>query len=54
MGRHAADMIAILDHLGLGAVHVCGMSMGGFVAVASIMTMTGARATAELITEALS
>lgn len=32
--RHAADMIAVLDHLGLDAVHVCGMSMGGFVAVA--------------------
>jgi pimeloyl-ACP methyl ester carboxylesterase len=33
IGRHAADMIAVLDHLGLDAVHVCGMSMGGFVAV---------------------
>ena len=33
IGRHAADMIAVLDHLGLQAVHVCGMSMGGFVAV---------------------
>jgi pimeloyl-ACP methyl ester carboxylesterase len=33
IGRHAADMIAVLDHLGLGAAHVCGMSMGGFVAV---------------------
>jgi pimeloyl-ACP methyl ester carboxylesterase len=33
MSRHAADMIAVLDHLGLAAVHVCGMSMGGFVAV---------------------
>jgi pimeloyl-ACP methyl ester carboxylesterase len=33
MGRHAADMIAVLDGLGLDAVHVCGMSMGGFVAV---------------------
>jgi pimeloyl-ACP methyl ester carboxylesterase len=26
-------MVAVLDHLGLDAVHVCGMSMGGFVAV---------------------
>jgi pimeloyl-ACP methyl ester carboxylesterase len=33
MSRHAADMIAVLDHLGLAAVHVCGMSMGGFVAI---------------------
>jgi pimeloyl-ACP methyl ester carboxylesterase len=33
MSRHAADMIAVLDRLGLAAVHVCGMSMGGFVAV---------------------
>src|SRR5947209_14026174 len=24
MSRHAADMIAVLDHLGLAAVHVCG------------------------------
>jgi pimeloyl-ACP methyl ester carboxylesterase len=31
--QHAADLIAVLDHLGLGAVPVCGMSMGGFVAV---------------------
>jgi pimeloyl-ACP methyl ester carboxylesterase len=41
MGRHAADMIAILDHLGLGAVHVCGMSMGGFVAVELATTYPG-------------
>jgi pimeloyl-ACP methyl ester carboxylesterase len=33
MGRHAADMVAVLDALGLESVHVCGMSMGGFVAV---------------------
>ena len=31
--RHARDMIAVLDHLGLQSVHVCGMSMGGFVGV---------------------
>ena len=31
--RHAKDMIAVLDHLGLPSVHVCGMSMGGFVGV---------------------
>ncbi len=33
IGRHAADMVAVLDHLGIAAVHVCGMSMGGFVTV---------------------
>jgi pimeloyl-ACP methyl ester carboxylesterase len=33
MRRHAADLVAVLDQLGLGAVHVCGMSMGGFVAI---------------------
>jgi pimeloyl-ACP methyl ester carboxylesterase len=33
VARHAADLIAVLDQLGLDAVHVCGMSMGGFVAV---------------------
>jgi pimeloyl-ACP methyl ester carboxylesterase len=33
ISRHVADMVAILDRLGLDAVHVCGMSMGGFVAV---------------------
>ena len=33
VAQHAADMVAVLDHLGLDAVHVCGMSMGGFVAV---------------------
>jgi pimeloyl-ACP methyl ester carboxylesterase len=33
IGRHAADMVTVLDHLGLDAAHVCGMSMGGFVAV---------------------
>jgi pimeloyl-ACP methyl ester carboxylesterase len=31
--RHADDLIAVLDDLGLGSVTVCGMSMGGFVAV---------------------
>jgi len=33
IARHAADMVAVLDRLGLPAVHVCGMSMGGSVAV---------------------
>lgn len=33
ISRHAADLVAVLDELGLDAVHVCGMSMGGFVAV---------------------
>ncbi|HEX7209735.1 MAG TPA: alpha/beta fold hydrolase [Propionibacteriaceae bacterium] len=29
--QHVADMIMILDQLGIGSIHVCGMSMGGFV-----------------------
>jgi pimeloyl-ACP methyl ester carboxylesterase len=33
IGRHAADMVLVLNNRGLEAVHVCGMSMGGFVAV---------------------
>lgn len=33
VGRHSDDMIALLDHIGIEAVHVCGMSMGGFVAI---------------------
>lgn len=33
MAQHAEDMVAVLDSLGLDAVHVVGMSMGGFVAV---------------------
>jgi pimeloyl-ACP methyl ester carboxylesterase len=33
VARHADDLVAVLDALGLDAVHVCGMSMGGFVAV---------------------
>ncbi len=31
--QHADDLIAVLDALGLQQVHVCGMSMGGFVSV---------------------
>jgi pimeloyl-ACP methyl ester carboxylesterase len=33
IARHAYDMLALLDHLGLDTVHVSGMSMGGFVGV---------------------
>ena len=33
VGRHSDDMVALLDHLALPSIHVCGMSMGGFVAV---------------------
>jgi pimeloyl-ACP methyl ester carboxylesterase len=32
--QHADDMVAILDARDLESVHVCGMSMGGFVGVA--------------------
>jgi pimeloyl-ACP methyl ester carboxylesterase len=38
MAQHAHDMVAVLDYLGLDAVHVCGMSMGGFVAVELAIT----------------
>jgi pimeloyl-ACP methyl ester carboxylesterase len=31
--QHVEDMVAVLDHLGLDTVTVCGMSMGGFVGV---------------------
>jgi pimeloyl-ACP methyl ester carboxylesterase len=31
--QHADDLVAVLDAFGLESVHVCGMSMGGFVAV---------------------
>jgi len=34
IARHAEDMIAILDARDLESVHVCGMSMGGFVGIA--------------------
>jgi pimeloyl-ACP methyl ester carboxylesterase len=33
IARHAGDMLAVLDQLGVASAHVCGMSMGGFVAV---------------------
>lgn len=33
MHRHADDLVRVLDHLGLDAVVVAGMSMGAFVAV---------------------
>ena len=33
IATHVRDVIAVLDDLELPAVHVCGMSMGGFVAV---------------------
>ncbi|HVU72697.1 MAG TPA: alpha/beta hydrolase [Mycobacteriales bacterium] len=32
--QHAEDMVGVLDELGLDSAHVCGMSMGGWVAVA--------------------
>jgi pimeloyl-ACP methyl ester carboxylesterase len=31
MDRYADDLIALLDHLGIGRAAVCGMSMGGYV-----------------------
>lgn len=34
MKQHAADMLAVIDALGYESVDLCGMSMGGFIAVA--------------------
>ncbi|HMO69084.1 MAG TPA: alpha/beta fold hydrolase [Novosphingobium sp.] len=31
--RHADDLLAVLDHLGIAQVHLCGLSMGGAIAV---------------------
>jgi pimeloyl-ACP methyl ester carboxylesterase len=33
VAQHVEDLVAVLDAHGLDAVHVCGMSMGGFIAV---------------------
>jgi pimeloyl-ACP methyl ester carboxylesterase len=33
LARHADDLVAVLDRLGVDRVHVIGMSMGGFVGV---------------------
>ncbi len=41
IAQHAADLVAVLDHLGIGSAHVCGMSMGGFVAVELAVTYPG-------------
>jgi pimeloyl-ACP methyl ester carboxylesterase len=38
LARHVEDAVAVLDAYGLDAVHVCGMSMGGFVAVQLAVT----------------
>lgn len=33
LAQHAEDLVAVLDELGIDRIQVCGMSMGGFVAV---------------------
>lgn len=33
LAQHVTDMIILLDRLGIDSIHVCGMSMGGFVAM---------------------
>ncbi len=39
--RHAADLVAVLDALRISSAHVCGMSMGGFVAVELAVSYPG-------------
>jgi len=34
MDDYAADLLALLDHLGVDAVTLCGLSMGGYIALA--------------------
>jgi lipase len=41
MERHAEDLVAVLDHLGLEAPSLCGHSMGGFVATALVARDAG-------------
>ncbi len=34
MDQHADDLVALLDHLGLAQATLCGLSMGGYIAMA--------------------
>ena len=38
IGQHAEDIVSLLDHLGLDAAHLVGLSLGGLVAVETALT----------------